>query len=95
MEKFQETLANLVNPVCAVGSHPMISEATWLRAQAKLYQELGFDVYFDKLFEVLDGLVSVDNIPFVKADEKARCKEIGPFRYFPELMCQCKRKFSN
>lgn len=90
----------LLNPIHAIGSKPAITERNWLHAQAKLYQEMGLEAYFDKLFEVLDNLSRFSDMlavpePLTKTAEKTRCKEIGPFRYFPELMGKCKRKFGH
>lgn len=87
----------MVNPIYAMGSNAMISDTTWLRAQAKLYQEIGVEAYFDKLFEVLDELSimsSDETIEITKSVEKTNCLNIGPFRYFPQLLGKCKRKFA-
>lgn len=69
------------------------SDPQWLHCQAKLFQEIGMDAYFDYLFKVLNRLAkgNAEN-PLVKETEKGHCQEIGPFCYFPELLAKCKRK---
>ena len=45
----------LLNPVYTMGAAPTISDADWIDAQLKLFDELGPDEYFALLLGVIQG----------------------------------------